>query len=143
MRRLVLMTGAAVGLAFAAVAGAQGSQTIYEGGFDGEPQSKVRVKVLEAEDGKLFVTSLAARRVDVTCEGGVTARIKKVVGRGRVRVGSHGAFRFANDDGDTLLKFSGEIGPPPAGKFRFSGKIDTGAAGRLQCDSGRLFWTSK
>ena len=142
MKRFVLTTAAAIGMVCTAFAAAQVSQTVYEGSLDDVPGSSVRVKVLE-EDGELFVTSFAARDFDVECEGGVTVPIARALGKGSVPVGAHGGFRFKDDTGKTVLKYAGEIGPPPAGKFRFFGKVDAGDDGTLECDSGRLFWTTK
>ncbi len=143
MRRFVLATVVGVLGVVAAVAGAQVSQSIYEGKFDGQARSKVRVKVSQDADGNTSLRSFSARRFDVHCEGGVTAQVKKVVGRGSVPVGSHGGFRFVDDNGKTVLRIAGEVGPGPAGKFRFSGRMDTGETGTLQCDSGRMFWTAR
>ncbi len=97
----------------------------------------------QGADGDTTLRSFSARRFDVRCEGGVTAQMKRVVGRGEVPVGSHGGFRFVDDNGAAVLRIAGALGAGPAGKFRFSGLVDTGEDGRLECDSGRIFWTAR
>ena len=143
MKRFVLVAAVGVAGIFAAIAGAQVSQTIYEGKFDGQHRSKVRVHVSQDASGNVSLRSFSARRFDVHCEGGVTAQMKKVVGRGEVPVGGLGRFRFADDNGTTVLKIAGDVASVSVGRFRYSGLMDAGGGERLLCDSGRIFWAAR
>jgi hypothetical protein len=144
MRVKTLFVGAALAAALLAATAVQAatSQQVFRGGFDGQPDSSLKLKTGGAADN-YRVKVFGAHEFTIDCDGtdGIVSRASI---KGAIPIGDRGGFHARDDNGETVLNVKGEIdGRKASGIFRFSGEIDDQDGHAQDCDSGRMEWTAR
>ena len=90
------------------------------------------------------MTSFSVRNFTVDCDDGTEGILKVAKLTGSVEVSDAGAFKVADDNGETVFKVSGAINRNKAfGRFRYFGEIAGDDGLTHSCDSGRLAWVTR
>ena len=135
-----------VAVALAIPATALGAKSVLFGSLDDQPDSTMKLKVHSADgSGAVTVKAITFKNFTVSCDGGLTATMRKSKLAGSIPVGKRGGFKQVDDNGKTVFKIRGELNEDlddAEGTFRFSGSLEAEDGATHECDTGRLSWTA-
>ena len=137
MKRVLVLGVLAATFCIPALASGQADPGKYVGAIDDQDGSKMTIRIA-LRDGTPAVTEIKAKRFDLDCEGAPDGTQGTASLGGEIPVRNTGAFKVADDNGDTTFKTRAKVkGDRIKGTFRFFGSVDTDNGGVRECDSGR------